>query len=497
MIDRVDVEPGQAAARSSATTRAARPARSSRGRAGRPTAGSRSRCTCSPCASCSGCEPVAGLYQPLGGQDLRPARRAPRGATPRSAHASRDSDARDQESSTRCSPTPRARAVELAGRLRARRARAVPGDMRARRLPLPRDLPGVDMTRRSPPQQRAAIERRHGRPAARRERRAAARPRCSSSGSSAPCSRTASTSRADPHDHVHREGGRRAARPRSAGGCASSAPTRRRARTEGAYISTIHGFCARVLRAHALARRARPEFAVLDETEAERSPTAAFDVRARGPRAATRPGGVDLIAAHRHGSARARSSGPTTSCGAARRAPPALPPIPPPRRARVAAPTSSSTPAAAAAPGARRDRVPAARVQTALERLERCDAVLADADPWPGELDAPSRSPAATVRRSSTEACERTPRRSAASATRASTGARSERTRCSTGCCGCSASATERRKRDVSGARLRGPRAAARELLRRDARAPRALPRAGLPTSWSTSSRTRTRSSSS
>src|SRR6202041_2882261 len=38
--------------------------------------------------------------------------------------------------------------------------------------------------------------------------------------------------------------------------------------TEGAWISTIHGFCARVLRASALAVGIDPAFVVLDETEA-------------------------------------------------------------------------------------------------------------------------------------------------------------------------------------------------------------------------------------
>ena len=38
--------------------------------------------------------------------------------------------------------------------------------------------------------------------------------------------------------------------------------------TEGAFISTIHGFCARVLRAEALAAGLDPEFEVLDEVAA-------------------------------------------------------------------------------------------------------------------------------------------------------------------------------------------------------------------------------------
>jgi ATP-dependent helicase/nuclease subunit A len=46
---------------------------------------------------------------------------------------------------------------------------------------------------------------------------------------------------------------------------------------EGAWISTIHGFCSRVLRAHALSAGIDPAFRVIDELEAERVATDAFD----------------------------------------------------------------------------------------------------------------------------------------------------------------------------------------------------------------------------
>src|SRR5918999_5207028 len=46
---------------------------------------------------------------------------------------------------------------------------------------------------------------------------------------------------------------------------------------EGAWISTIHGFCSRVLRAHALSAGIDPDFRVLDELEAERLGLDAFD----------------------------------------------------------------------------------------------------------------------------------------------------------------------------------------------------------------------------
>src|SRR5829696_1017447 len=46
---------------------------------------------------------------------------------------------------------------------------------------------------------------------------------------------------------------------------------------EAAWISTIHGFCSRVLRAHALSAGIDPDFRVLDELESERLAADAFD----------------------------------------------------------------------------------------------------------------------------------------------------------------------------------------------------------------------------
>jgi ATP-dependent exoDNAse (exonuclease V) beta subunit len=46
---------------------------------------------------------------------------------------------------------------------------------------------------------------------------------------------------------------------------------------EGAWISTIHGFCSRILRTHPLAAGVDPEYRVLDETEAARLSIDAFD----------------------------------------------------------------------------------------------------------------------------------------------------------------------------------------------------------------------------
>ena len=68
-------------------------------------------------------------------------------------------------------------------------------------------------------------------------------------------------------------------------------------RTEGAFISTIHGFCARVLRTHALAAGLDPEFAVLDRQRSEPLSAEAFDA-ALTELARADDGAVDLIAAY-------------------------------------------------------------------------------------------------------------------------------------------------------------------------------------------------------
>ena len=93
---------------------------------------------------------------------------------------------------------------------------------------------------------------------------------------------------------------------------------------EGAWISTVHGFCARVLRAHAVAAGLDPGFGVLDEPAARALRREAFDV-ALGPVARRRRTAVGARARRRRrlrrrpaaASSWARS---TTSC-AARAAP--------------------------------------------------------------------------------------------------------------------------------------------------------------------------------
>ena len=62
-----------------------------------------------------------------------------------------------------------------------------------------------------------------------------------------------------------------------AGASSSWASARRRVRRRRAWVSTIHGFCSRLLRANALAAGIDPEYRVLDEAAAARLSLDAFD----------------------------------------------------------------------------------------------------------------------------------------------------------------------------------------------------------------------------
>ena len=132
--------------------------------------------------------------------------------------------------------------------------------------------------------------------------------------------------------------------------------------TEGAFISTIHGFCARVLRAYALAAGLDPAFVVLDAPDADRLADHAFD-EALEELARQDPRAIDLIAGYGAGGLRSailQVHGELRSRGQRR---PALPPLAP------AAPTSRprGRRCATRAPPPRRssarstDRVPDAR----------------------------------------------------------------------------------------------------------------------------------------
>jgi ATP-dependent exoDNAse (exonuclease V) beta subunit len=158
---------------------------------------------------------------------------------------------------------------------------------------------------------------------------------------------------------------------------------------EGAWISTIHGFCSRVLRAHALTAGIDPDFRVLDELEAERIATDAFDQALEAFLGEGEdPEGLEMVAAYtadglrdmvRTAHARLRSRG--------QRRPSLAKAEPPPvagQRARLEA----------AVAAALRELAPAGdgkAVGRAIGLLERCAAVLErvppDALAVPGDLD--------------------------------------------------------------------------------------------------------------
>lgn len=68
--------------------------------------------------------------------------------------------------------------------------------------------------------------------------------------------------------------------------------------TEAAFVGTFHGFCARLLRSHALAAGLDPGFAILDEGLAGRLRELAFRAALRDFLATGRGGAVDLLAAY-------------------------------------------------------------------------------------------------------------------------------------------------------------------------------------------------------
>ncbi len=149
--------------------------------------------------------------------------------------------------------------------------------------------------------------------------------------------------------------------------------------TEGAFISTIHGFCARVLRAHALAAGLDPRFRVLDEVEAGRLADRAFeDALAKAD--------SELIASYGPWPLKGAVVGTFHELRARGELHPALPALgaPPDLSGARGALQAATTALVAELGGAAQ---PSARVQEALARLTDVPAVLESAIPWPGDLE--------------------------------------------------------------------------------------------------------------
>ena len=159
--------------------------------------------------------------------------------------------------------------------------------------------------------------------------------------------------------------------------------------TEGAFISTIHGFCARVLRAHALAAGLDPLFVVLDEPEAARIADTAFD-EALEDLARNEPGGVDLIAAYTPAALRNGIQSLHDELRSRGQVRPSLPALPPLDEEELAAARDALSAAATELSGELAGiHDPGVRVVEAMERIGRCLEALEDEGdevPWPGEL---------------------------------------------------------------------------------------------------------------
>jgi ATP-dependent helicase/nuclease subunit A len=172
--------------------------------------------------------------------------------------------------------------------------------------------------------------------------------------------------------------------------------------TEGAFISTIHGFCARVLRAGSLAAGLDPGFVVLDRDQSEPLAAAAFDDALRDL-ARVGPDAVDLIADYTAGGLRAAILSIYGQLRSSGQASPRLPVITGPASGASADELAAAARALAVELGAIAD--PGSRVVDAIGRLERLQELLVGApDLWPGELDqATLRGNGAAL---STDACQ-------------------------------------------------------------------------------------------
>jgi ATP-dependent exoDNAse (exonuclease V) beta subunit len=153
--------------------------------------------------------------------------------------------------------------------------------------------------------------------------------------------------------------------------------------TEGAFISTIHGFCARLLRASALVAGLDPGFVILDRDQSEPLAATAFDAALRE----LEPGAAaDLVAAYGAPPLRFAILSAFGQLRSAGELEPRLPAV----ALTSAADTATALAAAARALSAELGQVdaPGARVLEGLDRLERCQSLLTDEELWPGELDA-------------------------------------------------------------------------------------------------------------
>jgi ATP-dependent exoDNAse (exonuclease V) beta subunit len=169
--------------------------------------------------------------------------------------------------------------------------------------------------------------------------------------------------------------------------------------TERAFISTIHGFCARVLRANALAAGIDPRFEVLDELEAGRLADLAFDD-------AIAEADSELIASYGALALRAAILAVYRQLRSRGQSQPSLPALPAPPSTGTGGDAATTFRSVAATLAAELGGLPdpSAKVREALARLERVGEIVRDGDVWPGDLDR-LRLPGGNGAALSTSAC--------------------------------------------------------------------------------------------
>jgi ATP-dependent exoDNAse (exonuclease V) beta subunit len=142
---------------------------------------------------------------------------------------------------------------------------------------------------------------------------------------------------------------------------------------EAAWISTVHGFCARVLRAHALSAGIDPNFRVLDALETERISADAFE-SALEAFMGSDPDRLEMVAAYTADALRDMVGTAYANLRSRGLRRPRLEPLPKPAIGDEAAGLEAAARVALAELGAAGDGV---SVTTAVGRLEECLALLA------------------------------------------------------------------------------------------------------------------------
>ncbi|MCL2420166.1 MAG: UvrD-helicase domain-containing protein, partial [Conexibacteraceae bacterium] len=173
--------------------------------------------------------------------------------------------------------------------------------------------------------------------------------------------------------------------------------------TEGAWISTIHAFCARLLRTHALDAGLDPEFSVIEEPDGAQLRRAAADAAIAA--CARTEDGAELIASLGIGPLRATLAATYDELRARGALEPELPPAPRPPTAAVLRAAAKTVKELARVLQRELGEIPdpGHGVVRALERLELVGPVLAGLEPgaeagleragaepeppWPGELE--------------------------------------------------------------------------------------------------------------